>query len=399
MCDSHISESCPMDFTNYCPVDSICSEGRYKRPTHKPQTKNHNIAWFSRKAKGLPPHSTKPPNCELLGAHETCEASGYSHALENHTKAVDSSGEDYGDGCSLGRRQSLEKASRYVSQEELDALKGCVTRRRAMFSPSPSSSPVHPYVQLKQSPSHTNSLPAGGKYRFRAEEAKHVRQSSLEYDHLKDFDPHEPVTNIADSVSVQFRLQGNEESAGGNGVAVHNGFNKDSPLSYRKVVQEKCDSDGHEDEGACASVNTSKSKHVHACSCDLRSSQETDGCGSGVCNNSWPRGEVFLIKGATEPLKEGRVMDTSSLWSGLSNLFQHPSPLHSKFNSPLLLHQVHGFSSLKTCDTGSSYSLYSQTTTASDRQHCSYSKGVDGNLFKERADVSLIKGNIIMDAT
>jgi hypothetical protein len=74
----------------------------------------------------------------------------------------------------------------------------------------------------------------------------------------------------------------------------------------------------------------------------------------------------------------------------------HHSPLHSRFNSPLLQqrHQVYPFDgcmgSLKTCDTGSNCSLYSQTTTVSslaDRQHCSYSEGVDGNLFKARSDV------------
>lgn len=435
MCDSHISESCPMDFTNYCPVDSVCSEGRYKRPTHKSQAKNH-IAWFGRKTKGASSHNKElmpskqdvggkllqecnvHPICEAYGC-SSCEAYGCSSCCHGYSRSNSKQAVDYSsnEDCTLGgsNGRALEKASRYVSQEELDALKGCVTRRRAVFSPSPSSSPVHSYVQLKSqhSPALTNSLPVGGKHRFRVEEFGHVRQSSLEYDHLKDFDPLVPVSN-GDSVCVQFRLQNGSDGEDGAtckmchhsnsmGSKKRSVSNTESPFSYS--IPERLDCDACDGQGNIASGN---SDDPVSCSCDMLSLQVKERCHAGVCN-SWPRNEL-LIKETTEPQKHGKTVGASlSPLSVKSNRIQQQqqyhsplhsrfnSPLHSRFNSPLLQpkHQVYpnegGMGGLKTCDTGSNYSLYSQTTTVSsltDRQHCSYSKGVDGNMFKTRSDVS-----------
>ena len=400
MCDSHISESCPMDFTNYCPVDSVCSEGRYKRPTRKSQAKNH-ITWFGRKTKGISSNSSKEfitskqgrngqlwSECSVHALKEDCGNSSCSprHECPCRNKHVLDSSSD--EDCFGNNGQSLEKASPYVSQEELDALKGCVMRRRAVFSPSPSSSPVHSYVQVKShSPALTNSLPAGGKRRFRVpEEGSHIRQSSLEYDHLKDFDPLLPVNDVVDSVSVQFRLQGDSEgpsedsvmhsSSISTGFKKHSVSNNESSLSYS--IPERLDWYVCRDRGAMASANGND------CSCDLH---------SGVCS-TWPQKEL-LTKEATEVSKGGKTIGSPlSVKSTRTQQQQYHSPLHSKFNSPLLQvkHQVYPFEGiLKTCDTGSSYSLYSQSTTVSsltDRQHCSYSKGVDGNLFKTRCDVS-----------
>lgn len=382
MCDSHISESCPMDFTSYCPVDTLCSDGKLKQsPSH---TKNH-ITWISRKAKGASNKQVTPSKQENR------------KLLQNYGVGCYNSHRD-DKGCNLVSR-SLEKPSPFVSQKELNALKGCVMRTRAVFSPSPSSSPVHSYAcQQLSSPNLTNSLPVRGKHLLMADEASHVRQGSFEYDHLKDFDPYVPVNATSDSVSVQFQLQEQDKGAecsGGNDM--HEVFHytgvkrcgidsKDSSLSYSKP--ERLDYD--DDQDICSynyrstiDFQSRYQTNQMSASCDLLSLQR---CCSDTCSG-WFHNEP------NEPVNE-KPVDSISPMIGRSNVMQQQqSPFHSKYSSPLLSkHQIYPFAeSMKTCDTGSNYSLYSQTTTVSsltDRQHCSYSKGVDGNFFKKRTDVS-----------
>lgn len=403
MCDSHISESCPMDFTNYCPVDSVCSEGGYKWSSHKSLPKSN----VSRKMKGMPSHNTdmvlsrtSSKILQACAAHTTREAfSSDSLDIDLRDNCKKSSSDEESD-LIRDNSQSLEKASRYVSQEELDALKGCVMKRRAMFSPSPSSSsPVHPHVQQfkpHNSPILTNSQPARGKQRLRAnEEVLHVRQSSLEYDHLDPMDPYISIGNTTDSVSVQFRLQecgeNHSNSSGGSchhnsiGIKAHENPNNGSTLTCS--IPEKPDDHLHTRDHTW---KLNQSKHLISCSFDQNSLQGSSG---SVCNRN---DHECLVKGSDELLQDGKSVDVSSPLLGKLNHRQQQlpyySPLHSKYSPLLPKHPIYPFegSSLKTCDTGSNYSLYSQATTASsltDRLHCSYSKGVDGNLFKERVDV------------
>lgn len=395
MCDSHISESCPMDFTNYCPVDSLVKEARAKPLPHKPHPRNH-ITWFSRKAKGTATRnskqvitskqsSSKVPE-QRCSDSDRCETYSNSPHGDVYTDSAESSSdEEY--NLASANSWSLEKPSLYVSQEELDALKGCVTRRRAVFSPSPSSSPVHSVVyQRRKSSGFYSSLPAESKRLVLAEEISHVRQSSLEYDHLKDFNPHVS----ADSVSVQFRLQGCEEGGGSQDIVRY-----DSANNEHYSIPERLGADVHRDVDICKckTKNASLSQHqnVISSSCDIQLVQERERCPSNLPQNEHP----CTVRANNEPLKEGRTgktVDASPSSIGRSNLIQHHhSPHHSQFNSPLLSkHQL--FGSMRTCYTGSNYSLYSQTTTlssATDRQHCSYSKGVDGNLFRDRTDVRM----------
>lgn len=408
MCDSHISESCPMDFTNYCPVDSEGGYGGYKWSSHKSLPKS-NVAWFSRKTKGMPSHDTdmvfgrtSSKRLQACGAHNTREAFSCD-GLDICKKSVDCSSEEE---CDLIRdnSQSLEKVSRYVSQEELDALKGCVMRRRAMFSPSPSSSPVHPHVQQfkpHHSPILTNSLPARGKQRLRAsEEILHVRQSSLEYDHLDPMDPYS--VNTADSVSVQFRLQGcgenhsSSSSSSSGGRCHHNSKAHDCPNNGSTLT---CSIPEKPDDHLHTTWKFNQSKHPTSCCLDQQ------GSSGSVCRNDQAltkeSSDQCSTKGNDELLlKDVKSVDVSSPLLGKLNHRQQQlpyySPLHSKYSPLLPKHSIYPFegSSLKTCDTGSNYSLYSQETTASsltDRLHCSYSKGVDGNLYKERVDVRNVR--------
>ena len=385
-----------MDFTNYCPVDycpvdSLGSEDETKVPMEKSH-RNH-ITWFSRRVKGASSHNKRlgQESGDLFREH-LCSYNGsgdvayHHHFPDSHRRNVVESVSDEDYHPTKHNTRSLEMASRYVSQEELNALKGCVMRRRAVFSPSPSSSPVHSFVHKQpSSPTVTNSLPTRRRASLRTDEASHVRQSSLEYDHLKDFNPSMVVnSNTTDSVSVQFRLQGcaeKEELVSNGACSIHH-----NSLS---IWRHDTDCSSH------IGSDLYRSCHQNFCSCDLQSLQETERCRSDA-SNSWPRNELSAQGITKEPITEKIIPNAFSSLIGRSNHVQlHYSPFHSKYSSPVLSkHKVYSFEGslncMKACDTGSNYSLYSQTTTASsltDRQHCSYSKGVDGNLFKDRTEV------------
>lgn len=290
MCDSHISESCPTDFTSYCPVDSIYNGGRHKQSSQKLHGNQRAPKRMIPCGSDIPVENRPSEECvrsELIDGGDHCRQ--HMH-------------------CGLsasGNSRSLEKASSYVSQEELNALKGCVMRRRAVFSPSPSSSPY-----CKHLPYLTNSLPIGSTYQ---DEIHHVRQSSLEYDHLKDFDPH-PIGSITDSISVQFRLAEAENYSDKSQEVCHcksNGFNDEAPEMI-----------SHENQGGCNSIH-SKQKNPQTFFTHADSF------------NSWPR-KVYDESG-------GKV--SSSPLTAKSNLINQ-SPFHSKFNSPILpKHQLYSYPS------------------------------------------------------
>lgn len=381
-----------MDFTNYCPVDSLKSE--VKEPVEKSQ-RNH-ITWFSRKTK-----ESSTQNKHLShGNSDWCRdlnIAASNHFPVNSRKCVEPGRDEDYQGAKYNSR-SLEKASSYVSQEELNALKGCVMRRRAVFSPSPSSSPVHSFVHKQpQPPNFTNSLPTRGRQSTKNNDASHIRQSSLEYDHLQDFDPCVNTRKMTDSVSVQFRLQGYPES---NDVVTSCAHQDSLDLRHNTLthsIPDRLDSSRQVNGSQCLHQSCHQ---YHSCSCDLHLTGRCH-C-SGTCN-SWPRNQLSTENIQKEPVLESR--SSNAFPTSNSNRIQlHYSPFHSKYNSPVLSkHQVYScegsLSGLKTYETGSNYSLYSQTTTVSslaDRQHCSYSTGVDGNLFKDRTEVCGVRHIIVV---
>ena len=409
MCDSQISESCPSDFTNYCPIDALSVEGRLKQPC-KSRLKA-NKKWLSRKTKGLSSHRKQIKTAKQAGNLECDEdIANFSAANKQDDSCLDSSSDD-GSNTFIDNNWLQEIPSRYVSQEELDALKGCVMRRRAVFSPSPSSSPVHSYIHQKQdihqsTPVSTHSLPLGWKTQRIVDEGSHIRQGSFEYDHLKDFDPYESTVNIPNSVSVQFKFQGYEEKEVYNGgthdTCKHTTDRRNSTAGNDTIlsfsIPERLNLDCRDNSTACqCSYRLADNSHhknrgtLRSYSYGLQSLQEIEKHHSGACN-SWPRNELCMMKGSNGKFKQERYVDVFSPMDMRSSSYvnQHYSPLHVKYSSPFFpKRQIHG--GMKTSESGSNFSIYSQTTTASslaDRPHCSYSKGVDGNLFKDRTAVS-----------
>ena len=231
MCDSGFSEVCSADFTNYCRAGSLCDEdiGRQCRLPNYRRMKSSKVrsrvAWFTRKSNLTTPHrrSNVLTQVRIRPLGET-----YNDPLDVSTKHSDfSSSSDEELPC-----VNNELPNNYVSQEELEALKGCVTKRRALFSPnflgpsgSCSSSHTIPKQRSKREAHHSLRQTVPSERSFINSDSEdqlfmskvgqrhyHPRQGSLEYDHLENYYPGSQSRSSAvpDSVSIQFRANSYE---------------------------------------------------------------------------------------------------------------------------------------------------------------------------------------------
>lgn len=260
MCDSEITVSCLSDFTSYCPADSLCSADIRPHKKIRPRSKvKSRVVWFTRKAsypsrQGISSQLRIKPLGETKCADEQHLQSRHrdSDSLDEEAQcpscSSDSSSPDEEEIAGVQNDTWLhEQPPCYVSREELDALKGCVTRGRALFSPRPSNRMLQNPFHLEQDAtssddSHSSSHAlttspfalSGSSDRYMRESELHVppvallrqsdshdRQGSFEYDHLEDFDAQDntavsensgqPVAQSdACSVSIQFGATGYE---------------------------------------------------------------------------------------------------------------------------------------------------------------------------------------------
>ncbi len=291
--------------------------------------------------------------------------------------------------------------NRYVSQEELDALKGCVTKRRILFSPGPAASLSSITTSCRelgdhQSAGHSYSVPLIRKHIVTESDGSHSRQGSLEYDHLSDFNPHQHESNPTHcsntstpgdtAVSIQFRLH-NEKTSKTSSTPPSLARYIHSDMKYKSPVSSSI-SEIHRHEHchvSAVSLGRSNSSCV-----PLVQSRYGDCCYDPTARptpmDSWQIGKA--------PTGSFNVSETPITTP--TRAVQHQSPYHTKFNSPLLskhqyMHDEGSTSLLREDHTGSNFSIYSQSTTVSsinDRPHCSYSKGVDISVFKDRTNVS-----------
>ena len=246
MCDSAISVSCPADFTSYCPADALCDEGigPQKMSWQRPSVRSR-VALFTRKAKG----QTYPrqgistqPKIKPLGEESCITDESDLHSFNGSAEAIpidcssESTTEDEEEAAIQDNSWLHEQSSSYASPEELHALKGCVTRGRALFSPTPLSNTasehskvgIHMYcsTQVSSCDLSVNSNTLLPPTSIPVEAGSHFRQGSYEYDHLEDFHPDQSPcsrnlfsennlneqTSLTDScsVSVQFGSAGYE---------------------------------------------------------------------------------------------------------------------------------------------------------------------------------------------
>lgn len=390
------------DFSDYFPMSSSFAESPSK--SKFPAKRSSSSLPVTRRSSTHRKESSEHIHCdvELGGDLEALLGSDYSHGF-------DFDSDDDNDSWIREPlvRKKQEVPNRYVSQEELKALKGCVTRRRALFSPSPSSSSLTSSISLRKSsqhsaqysPGHSYSLPLNRKRLVVEGDAMHTRQGSLEYDHLTDFNPQSSsLSNVGDSISVQFRFQGEGETVkptfqGVQAACNHSSFKYKVPFSCSIPEIHHFDQRHCVGGGAVAGLGRSNSSNIPLVDPHLVEL----GCErcSDAAVSILPANSYWTSKVSSGPSKQDAVCD--SYFCPSTRAVQHHSPYHTKFNSPLLSrHQCtldEGTHDLKAGEhTGSNFSLYSQTTTTSSlndrRPHCSYSKGVDGSVFKDRTDVS-----------
>ena len=260
MCDSEITVSCLSDFTNYCPADSLCSADIRPHKKIRPRSKvKSRVVWFTRKAsypsrQGIssqlrikPLGETKCTDDQHLRSRQR-DSDPLDGEAQCPSWSSDSSSTDEEEIAGVKNDTWLhEQPPCYVSREELDALKGCVMRGRALFSPRPSNSMLQDPHRLEQdatasddshSSSHavtTSPFAASGSSDLYIRESElhvppvallrqsdgHGRQGSFEYDHLEDFDAQHNTAvsentgqsvaqSDACSVSIQFGATGYE---------------------------------------------------------------------------------------------------------------------------------------------------------------------------------------------
>lgn len=229
MCDSGFSEGCSADFTNYCRAGSLCDEdiGRQCRLPNYRRTRSSKVrsrvAWFTRKSNLTTPHrrsnGLRQVRIRPLGETYNDPLDVRIHTAQH--SEFSSSEEDL--PC-----VNSELPNNYVSQEELEALKGCVTKRRELFSPDllglsgscslshtlpkqKSKREAHHYLrqQMPNERSTINSSDSEDQL-FMSKVGQghyHPRQGSQEYDHLENYYPSNQLrsSTVPDSVSIQFR--------------------------------------------------------------------------------------------------------------------------------------------------------------------------------------------------
>ena len=267
MAESDITD----DFSLFCPASSLPVTKRdVKQPPSKPSSKvKAKVAWFAKKSSS--PDPVKRPISPKRHQGRNSLPPDLAVQLDDTAILPSAVSQTSTDAC---RNGGGGKTSRPLSspafpldalkplralQGELDALKGCVSQRRALFSPQRASSPIvhthddqpvptartspcspHPTSPLQQEAvvfplkeysvqvepfiDPTSSSPPS------VSPIRHSRRGSLEYDHLEDFDPSphsveengSPDRGIADPhtdndtyfVTVQFHTS----SAGGQEV-------------------------------------------------------------------------------------------------------------------------------------------------------------------------------------
>lgn len=231
-----ITESGLDDFSSFCPADSLpVAERDIKQPASKSSSKvRAKVAWFAKKSNSPDPSKRKsslkhlqernslPPDLAIQLDEVNTSSTAVPATRTDTGKHKEGGG---GGGGKNSRPLSTPafpldalKPLRAL-QDELNALKGCVSQRRAIFSPQRASSPVihthlphddHPAAMPRISPCNPVPVSPSQKesvvfplveYSVQVEPfvdpasspssspVRLSRRGSFEYDHLEDFDP------------------------------------------------------------------------------------------------------------------------------------------------------------------------------------------------------------------
>ena len=402
MCDS---KSCLSDFTKYCPAEDMCDENigtsstRTRTRTRSQSLKVKNqVAWFSKKPK---PALTirHQVNVRMLGENDRGE-----------------------DQLAAFR----ERSRSYVSQEELRALQGCVSRRRALFSlnqegvPLSSQTIPHQKAKCKHTRAKNSQLSSDSDlfYRSATKECSNISlsenlQASRNYEHVEAEDiPPSNQPAIPDTISIQFRPESQECITTQNSDGSHHSSHVQpcssntayflpgpTDTSLMNLSPQTCS----KSSSIPGWLNSPRVLHkcMHQGTCDvscLLSSREyvqsprlSLSHDQSACN-SWPRNQLTQARPYHHQEGLGRHSTQSKLTCS-----EKSSPHHQYKESSLLSATVGTeiiSSDLNLEIFGSTSSIcsvqshQSSASVSSERPHFHYGKGIDGVEFKRKTDVS-----------
>lgn len=318
------------------------------------------------------------------------------HSIENFTKGSAHNSFEEWRLCGTDDEIGCKRTSSSVSHEELRVLTGCVTRGRVLFSPK-SFQETSPSVLQVVSASTSD---------FSITPHCHDYTSSLECDNHKGNPPISSATNsIPDSVSVQFdcacydnetvckSLVEHQQSSAGSSVAAvsesecNNDWQcvVDAPLSC-SIPGELNTCNAHRakfpglehglpDQSLEFPLSRAKEKSLHSswpCHHFCHSQKENSTSALRSCS-------AKHVAHETAPHQVARLL-LAKQHSYLPT-FQGNIGMKSSLSNSV---EVASALSISSCHSASDPAL-----SLSDRPHISYSTGVDGQVFKDKTEVSL----------
>lgn len=349
-----MSERCPADFTAYCPAGHLCSDSVGRRRS-KVGSRVQALGFTAKKGRTCPRVRPRTVRVRPLGEPASPTSS---------------------------KDELLTPLRQFASAEELAALRGCVQRGRALFSPPPPSPDQNnggwdsAHFRLND-PRHwgesdRETIPDRARSSW---DHAHSRQGSMDYDHLAD-----PC-----SISVQFEPSGYEcQLVGGSELSPslprQRGSRGNSPHPPSHLLPSLSSPDGlniRPAHGAGGGDMREKARDDRkAGACFLRPLQS-----AGVNCYSWPKGLAPLCH---SPFR-------------LSPVPRHsPPPPSAPLSSPLLRRHLQLPPLLRGPGDASS-TCSSSLSLCSERQRAAAeTKGVDGAKFKEQMDVRKITHNVFV---
>lgn len=205
MCESGFLEGCSADFTNYCHVSSLCDEniGRHCATPNYRRVKSSKVksrvAWFTKKSNVASRHSINASSrMRIRSMGERLGQFNASLDIPSRPTSHLGSTSSTSDEEFLHSKEDLKRTC--VSKEELEALKGCVTQRRALFSPN-QLEPPSSFFSNHTIPKEKSDLSVREPYLFMQTVPK---KNSAVQSQVED--------KILTTNSDQYRFQPNQES-------------------------------------------------------------------------------------------------------------------------------------------------------------------------------------------
>lgn len=308
-----------------------------------------------------------------------------------------------------------KQTSRYVSDEELFALRGCVSRRRMLFSPNLSQ-------ETSSSMPQVVCVPTSDFLNDKFEETCCHRYSSPRCDNVNGYLLCESVTNpIPDSVSVQFdrTFYDSEtvcESTSKHHQERHTGLNvavtSRSECNINMKSTDFCKQHLENTPLSCSipvELNASTPQFEHQTrSPDMKQDTLHQSWGVPLIHakdqtlyGSWPCRHLHKCKKKNSTCslcacnsRHASLLTTSSVSRHVTTSLQsrQRSLYPCLFSSRGTVGMKSSISSLldvaSTLSISSCHSASDPSLSLGGRQHISYSTGVDGQVFKDKTEVS-----------